>query len=93
MPDASERIALPSVKDELRRNTDEAIARGVFGVPTLALGNELFWGADATQMAAEFAAAGCRFDDPEYARIAGLPIGAARKTPAEKSAAQAKRRK
>ncbi len=93
MPDASARIALPSVKDELRRNTDEAIARGVFGVPTLALGNELFWGADATQMAAEFAAAGCRFDDPEYARIAGLPIGAARKTPAEKSAAQAKRRK
>ena len=93
MPDASARIALPSVKDELRRNTDEAIARGVFGVPTLALGNELFWGADATQMAAEFAAAGCRFDDPEYARIAGLPIGAARKTPAEKSAAPAKRRK
>ncbi len=93
MPDASERIAMPAVKDELRRNTDEAIARGVFGVPTLALGNELFWGADATQMAAEFAAAGCRFDDPEYARIAGLPIGAARDTPAEKSAAQAKRGK
>ncbi len=68
----------PAVKDELRRNTDEAIARGVFGVPTLALGNELFWGADATQMAADFAAAGCRFDDPEYARLAKLPVGAAR---------------
>jgi len=93
MPDASERIALPSVKDELRRNTDEAIARGVFGVPTLALGNELFWGADATEMAAEFAAAGCRFDDPEYARIAELPIGAARDAPAKKSAARVKRRK
>ena len=33
------------------RNTDEAIARGVFGVPTLAIGDELFWGADATDMA------------------------------------------
>jgi 2-hydroxychromene-2-carboxylate isomerase len=78
MPDATARIAQPAVKDELRRNTDEAIARGVFGVPTLALGNELFWGADATQMAAEFAAAGCRFGDPEYERLANLPVGAAR---------------
>ena len=53
LPDAQARIADPDVKDALRRNTDEAIARGVFGVPTLAIGDELFWGADATQMAAE----------------------------------------
>ena len=46
--DADARIADPEVKDALRRNTDEAIARGVFGVPTLAIGDELFWGADAT---------------------------------------------
>ena len=81
MPDAQARIAAPEVKDELRRNTDEAIARGVFGVPTLALGDELFWGADATAMAADYAAAGCRFADPEYARVALLPIGAERKEP------------
>ena len=66
------------MKDELRRNTDEAIARGVFGVPTLALGDALFWGADATAMAADYAAAGCRFTDPEYERVADLPVGAAR---------------
>ena len=47
VPDAGARIATAEVKDELRRNTDEAIARGVFGVPTLAIGDELFWGADA----------------------------------------------
>ena len=58
LPDASARIASPAVKDELRRNTDEAIARGVFGVPTLAIGNELFWGVDATQMAADYVAGG-----------------------------------
>ena len=40
VPDAETRIASPEVKAELRRNTDEAIARGVFGVPTLALGGE-----------------------------------------------------
>ena len=28
------------------QHTDEAIARGVFGAPTYALGNELFWGQD-----------------------------------------------
>ena len=81
VPDAAARIASPDVKSELRGNTDEAIARGVFGVPTLALGDALFWGADATAMAVDYAAAGCRFDDPEYARVAELPVGAERKHP------------
>ena len=76
--DGAARIAATEVKDALRRNTDEAIARGVFGVPTLIIGSELFWGADATAMAADYVAAGCRYDDPEYARVAKLPVGAAR---------------
>jgi 2-hydroxychromene-2-carboxylate isomerase len=76
--DADARIAEPEVKDTLRRYTDDAIALGVFGVPTLALRGELFWGADATQMAADYAAAGCRWSDPEYARAGTLPIGASR---------------
>jgi 2-hydroxychromene-2-carboxylate isomerase len=77
--DADARIAAAEVKDELRRNTDEALARGVFGVPTLAIGGELFWGVDATEMAREFVAHGCRYVDPEYARIAALPTGVVRK--------------
>jgi hypothetical protein len=48
-------------------------------VPTLAIGDELFWGADATEMAREFVAAGCRYDDPEYARVAALPAGVTRR--------------
>jgi 2-hydroxychromene-2-carboxylate isomerase len=75
---AEERSASREVKDELRRNTDEAIERGVFGVPTLYLGGEIFWGADATAMAADYAAAGCRWTEPEYARVDDLPVGAAR---------------
>ncbi len=78
LPDADGRINDPEVKDALRRNTDEAIALGVFGVPTLSLRGELFWGADATAMAADYAAAGCRWIDPEYARAATLPVGASR---------------
>ena len=79
LKDAERRIADADVKDSLRRYTDEAIARGVFGVPTLAVGDELFWGADATQMAADWLAAGQRWDDPEYARVAHLPVGAKRR--------------
>ena len=78
LPDAIQRIGAAEIKDEVRRNTDEAIARGVFGVPTLAIGGELFWGADATAMAAKYVAAGCRYDDPEMERVATLPVGAQR---------------
>jgi 2-hydroxychromene-2-carboxylate isomerase len=34
-------------KARLRRQTDEAIAAGVFGVPTMLVGAELFWGFDS----------------------------------------------
>src|SRR5262245_52016031 len=34
------------VKQQLRARTDEAIAKGVFGVPSMTVGNELFWGYD-----------------------------------------------
>lgn len=34
-------------KDALRAATEEAIAAGVFGVPTMRVGDELFWGLDS----------------------------------------------
>jgi len=49
-----------SVKDRLRAATDEAAARGVTGVPTVAVGDELFWGDDQLEKAATAAAA--RYD-------------------------------
>jgi 2-hydroxychromene-2-carboxylate isomerase len=36
----------PEIKRLLRNHTDDAIAEGVFGVPTMRVGNELFWGYD-----------------------------------------------
>lgn len=78
VPDAALRIASTEVKDALRKSTDDAIARGVFGVPTLAIGDELFWGADATAMAADYLDQGCKFSDPEMARAINLPVGAQR---------------
>ena len=39
-------VAEPAVKDALRANTDEAIARGVFGAPTMFVGDTMFFGQD-----------------------------------------------
>jgi len=38
------------VKQRLRSNTDEALALGLFGVPTLVVGGRVFWGQDALPM-------------------------------------------
>jgi 2-hydroxychromene-2-carboxylate isomerase len=35
-----------AVKEQLKRNTEEAVARGVFGAPTFFVGDEMFWGQD-----------------------------------------------
>ena len=43
---AEQGIGDPEIKDALRANTDEAIARGAFGAPALFVGDQLFWGND-----------------------------------------------
>jgi len=73
-----ELVARQEVKDELRRNGEEALAAGVFGVPTLVIDARLFWGYDATPMAHEYLVDPVKFDSPEMKRVAGLPIGKAR---------------
>jgi 2-hydroxychromene-2-carboxylate isomerase len=47
-----------SVKDALRAATDEALERGVEGIPTVAVADELFWGDDRLTDAVAAAAAG-----------------------------------
>lgn len=51
-------IELPAIKDRLKRNTDEARERGVTGIPTVAIGEELFWGDDRLDEAAAAALTG-----------------------------------
>jgi 2-hydroxychromene-2-carboxylate isomerase len=63
------------VKSQLRSNTDAAIALGVFGVPTLRVDGQLFWGNDASAMIDDWLAHPDRFASDEYARIATLPVG------------------
>ena len=72
-------LASPALKDTLRRNTDEASARGVFGVPTWEVDGELFWGADAIGFVNAFLADPAALRNEEMRRADDLPVGAARR--------------
>jgi 2-hydroxychromene-2-carboxylate isomerase len=50
-------IASEEIKARLRADTDAALARGVTGVPTIAVGEQLFWGDDRLDDAAAALAA------------------------------------
>jgi 2-hydroxychromene-2-carboxylate isomerase len=44
-------IETDSVKDKLRAATEEALSRGLVGIPTVAVGDQLFWGDDRLEEA------------------------------------------
>jgi len=71
-------LADPAIKQRLRDNTQWACSLGVFGVPTLVIGEELFWGHDAIDMALDYLRQPQAFADPDMRAIETLPIGAAR---------------
>ncbi|MFL5907489.1 MAG: 2-hydroxychromene-2-carboxylate isomerase [Solirubrobacterales bacterium] len=48
-------IETKSVKERLRAGTEEAIERGVEGIPTVAVGDQLFWGDDRLEEAVAIA--------------------------------------
>ncbi len=68
----------PEVKDLLRSNTSEAVARGVFGVPSLIIDDEVFWGADSVEFAKAFLADPSIVHNDEVRRVDHLPSGAER---------------
>ena len=45
----------PENKDALKRQTEEAKARGIFGAPSFTVGEEVFWGNDRLEAALEWA--------------------------------------
>ena len=73
------KLAAPEVKDALRRNTEEAAAAGVFGVPTFVAGGEVFWGNDSVDFFKAWLADPSILSRPEMRRIDTLPVAAARK--------------
>jgi 2-hydroxychromene-2-carboxylate isomerase len=63
----------PEVKQQLKANTDEAIARGVFGVPSLCVDDKVFWGLDALPMLQAYLAGDPWFDQAWDAAAAIAP--------------------
>jgi 2-hydroxychromene-2-carboxylate isomerase len=72
-------IGTDRVKAALRANGEEAIAAGLFGVPTFAVDGELFWGEDATPMLRDYLANPALFASPEMQRVTSLPAAAERR--------------
>ncbi len=66
VPDADNRITAPEIKDELRRNTEQALAADVFGVPGFVVDGEVFWGYDAMDFLRAYLA------DPALLRTPGM---------------------
>lgn len=67
----------PEAKERLRTATSEAIARGVFGVPSVLVDDELFWGTDSlADLEAHLRGELPAFSDAEWR---DLPMAAVRK--------------
>lgn len=77
--DSDALVSQQAVKDALRDNTEEAIRLGIFGVPTFAIGGELFWGVDMTDLLLEYLADPQLFSRDEMARLDRLPMGVKRR--------------
>lgn len=74
-------VSAPSVKEQLRQNTEAAIAAGVFGVPTLSIDGELFWGNESHALMAAVLADPGLLQEPEWQRIDTLPVAVERSRP------------
>jgi len=67
-----------TVKRQLRDSTEAAIAAGVFGVPTFAVDNKVFWGQDALPMLRDYLAGARWFQSDAWEDCAALPVGVRR---------------
>ena len=67
------------VKNQLKNNTEEAIAKGVFGVPTFAIDDKLFWGLDALPMLRQYIEKNPLFDETDWQSVDSIKTGITRK--------------
>lgn len=77
--DLDKRVADPTVKEKLRQNGQDALAQGVFGVPTFVADGELFWGSDSLDMFCAYLKNPGLLQSAEMLRISDLPVGQERK--------------
>lgn len=69
----------PEVKASVRARTEEALSRGVFGVPTMVIDDELFWGLDSFDHLERFLEGRDVLRSDELSRWRDLPASSQRK--------------
>ena len=74
-----EDVQSEAVKTQLKLQTDNAIAAGVFGVPAFAVDDKLFWGFDALPMLRDYLSGDTWFEGPNWAKPEKIPAGISRK--------------
>jgi 2-hydroxychromene-2-carboxylate isomerase len=67
-----------AAKAQLKANTAEAIARGVFGVPAFAVDDKNFWGFDALPMLRDYLNEDAWFDGGDWDAASQIRVGAMR---------------
>lgn len=72
-------VGSAEVKDQLRANTDAALAQGIFGVPMLVADGRHFWGLDALPMLRAALTGDAWFESGAWAQAAALPSGLPRR--------------
>ncbi|MEM9300875.1 MAG: 2-hydroxychromene-2-carboxylate isomerase [Pseudomonadota bacterium] len=78
LPFDREGLGDPAIKQALRENTTRAIANDVFGVPTMIVDGELFWGSDSLPLLQRHLAGADTTDRALFERLRDLPSSAQR---------------
>lgn len=63
------------VKAQLKAHTEDAIAHGVFGVPTFAVNDKLFWGLDALPMLRAYVCDDPWFSNGSWEKVTNIAQG------------------
>ena len=69
----------PAAKELLTQHTQDAIAAGVFGVPSYAVDDRVFWGLDALPMLCAYLEDDPSLDAAQWQSVADVPYGIARR--------------
>lgn len=67
-------------KQQLKKNTEDAIAKGVFGVPMFAVDDKLFWGLDALPMLRGYLLGEPWFEGEDWKNASQVSVGISRRS-------------
>jgi 2-hydroxychromene-2-carboxylate isomerase len=72
-------LSVDEAKAQLKKNTDEAIALNVFGVPAMEVDGKIFWGFDALPMLRDYLSGDAWFDGEGWNGVSKISVGISRK--------------